>query len=63
VIHHDGADVTESKERGLLHRLLVWAKVLAGKHVPIDQSLVGVHTVKNDHRTTLVKDRQIGDER
>ena len=59
MIDHNGADVTKREQSCLLHWLLIRTEVLRSEHVAINQCLVRVHPVKDDHCPTLVEDRQV----
>lgn len=56
VVDDNRTDIAQGKERGLLHRLLVRAEMLRCEDISVNQSLVRVHPVKDDHSLTLVED-------
>ena len=62
MIDHDGTDVAQGEQGSLLHGLLIRTEMLRGQNVPINQGLVGVHAVEDNHSATLVENRQVTDE-
>lgn len=56
VIYHDAADAAKREEYDLLHRLVVRAEVLRSNSRAVDQLLVCVHAIENNHRLAVVKD-------
>ena len=53
VICYYGLDSTQREQDGLLHRLLAWDKMTGGDDVPVHQSLIAVHAVKDEHGSAL----------
>ena len=62
VICYYGLDSAEREQDGLLHWLLAWDEVARGDDVPVHQSLVTVHAVKDEHGSALREDGEICDE-